>query len=850
MKNLLIITFLLLLSVTTGFADNIRPTRVDGICYSVNDDQMTARVIEAIHFNGEKIEYTGNIVIPDYIMPYSPEGKYKVIEIAPEAFLGCNKLNSITLGAYITSIGKGYFEGCSNLTSVSINSQDIFNSMWSSNFSLAEVFGSQVKGYIIGGGVTYITNNTFSGCSSLTTIQVAANNPNYDSRGNCNAIIETKSNTLIVGCTNTIIPNNVATIGEYAFDGSSGMTCITIPGSVTSVGERAFYNCSGLTSIYIHENVRAIGECAFQNCSSLEKIVVASGNLNYDSRNNCNAIIETSTNTLIAGCKNTIIPEGVTSIGKWVFCLCDGLTSVTIPESVTSIGEFAFECCSNLKDVYCSATNPPVAQHYIKFDMYYSGYADSFDSQTIGQATLHVPASAINAYKTTEPWSKFGTIVALSNTDTEVEINETNFPDENFRNWLLEQEYGTDGVLTEDEIAEVVTIEVNEKGIHSLKGIEYFTELIAIGCQNNQLTALDLSNNKALTWLNCSSNKLTTLDLSKNTKLTYLRCYQNQIKGAAMDILVESMPTILSYNTWYDGKMYAIYDENEQNEMTFTQVAVIKEKGWIPYACYDNEWEEYDGNDAPVIRGAINATNFPDKNFRNWLLEQEYGKDSFLTDEEIDGVTEMELYYMNIQSLKGIEYFTSLTSLGCDGNQLTELDLSMNNKLTILNCSDNQLTSLNVAGCTELIRILCYNNQLTELNVSGCTALNVLSCFQNQIKDEAMNALIESLPTVNEGSLLAIYNENEQNVMTALQVEKAKAKGWTVYAYTGIDDWGKMYWEEYAGSDPDGIKSLTPAFSKGEGDWYDLNGRKLAAPQKGINIIRHSDGTSRKVLVK
>ena len=316
-----------------------------------------------------------------------------------------------------------------------------------------------------------------------------------------------------------------------------------------------------------------------------------------------------------------------------------------------------------------------------------------------------------------------------------------------------------------------------------------------------------------------------------------------------MDILVGSLPTILSYNTWNDGKMFAIYDENEQNEMTFAQVAVIKEKGWIPYACYDNEWEEYDGNDAPVIRGAINATNFPDKNFRNWLLSQEYGKDKLLTEQEIESVTEMELYYKNIQSLKGIEYFTALTSLGCDGNQLTELDLSKNNKLTILNCSDNQLTSLNVAGCTELIRILCYNNKLTELNVSGCTALTVLSCYQNQIKDEAMDALIESLPTVNEGSLPAIYNENEQNVITALQVEKAKAKGWKVYAYTGVDDWGKMYWEEYAGIDSDSDRIVVPTLAE-KGVWYNLQGFKLSALQKGLNIIRMSDGTSRKELVR
>ena len=312
-----------------------------------------------------------------------------------------------------------------------------------------------------------------------------------------------------------------------------------------------------------------------------------------------------------------------------------------------------------------------------------------------------------------------------------------------------------------------------------------------------------------------------------------------------MDAFIESLPTVTNQG------LDIIYLEDEQNEMTVSQVAAAKAKGWSPWAYICDNWSvPYVGIDAVIDGITINSANFPDVNFRNWLHNQNYAADGVLTEEEITGVTEMELYYTNIQNLKGIEYFTALTSLDCSGNQLTELDLSKNTRLKILNCSDNQLHSLNVSGCTELIRLLCYNNKLTELNVSGCTALTILGCYQNQIKDEAMDALIESLPTVTEGQMPVIYNENEQNVITILQVEKAKAKGWTVYAYTGIDDWGKMYWEEYAGSDPDGIKSLTPALSKGEGDWYDLNGRKLAAPQKGVNIIRYSDGITRKVLVK
>ena len=230
----------------------------------------------------------------------------------------------------------------------------------------------------------------------------------------------------------------------------------------------------------------------------------------------------------------------------------------------------------------------------------------------------------------------------------DVEINETNFPDENFRAWILEQDFGADGVLTDEEIAGITSIFVQEKQIQSLKGIEYFTAMTRLICNYNQLTSLDVSNNTALTSLLCNVNQLTSLNISNNNVLEHLNCsrnqltslnlsgfsvleelrctnnkltsievsgcdelkeiycYSNQIKGEAMDLLIEGLPITPGWG------LLAIIDlEDEQNVMTKAQVAAAKAKGWCPKYKYGtfssgaNAWTDYDGSDeAPVVNFA------------------------------------------------------------------------------------------------------------------------------------------------------------------------------------------------------------------------------------------------------
>ena len=175
--------------------------------------------------------------------------------------------------------------------------------------SLAFYSCSELTSIDLPNSITEIGQQAFGRCPGLTSIVVESGNPRYDSRNNCNAIIETASNTLIVGCKNTTIPNSVTAIGNFAFEGCTGLTSIEIPNSVTSIGWYAFYSCEGLTGIDIPNSVTDVGVGAFDWCTGLASIVVESSNPRYESRNNCNAIIETAFNELIVGCNNTTIPN-------------------------------------------------------------------------------------------------------------------------------------------------------------------------------------------------------------------------------------------------------------------------------------------------------------------------------------------------------------------------------------------------------------------------------------------------------------------------------------------------------------------------------------------------------------
>ncbi|MBR1883931.1 MAG: leucine-rich repeat protein, partial [Clostridia bacterium] len=247
-----------------------------------------------------------------------------ITSIAREMFYNCSSLVNITITSNVTTINDGAFRNCTSLTSINIPSKvtTIGDTAFWDCTGLTSIS--------LPAGVTSI-GRAFSGCSGLTNITVASGNTVYNDGNGSNCIIQTSNNTLLKGCSSTVIPNTVTSIGSQAFSNCSGLTSISIPSSVTSIGSSAFSNCSGLTSI-----------------------TVVSGNTVYNDGNGSNCIIETLNNKLILGCQNTVIPNSVTSIGSVAF---SGLTSISIPSSITSIENSAFSYCSSIINILVDKNN-------------------------------------------------------------------------------------------------------------------------------------------------------------------------------------------------------------------------------------------------------------------------------------------------------------------------------------------------------------------------------------------------------------------------------------------------------------------------------------------------------------
>ena len=325
------------------------------------------------------------------------EGNSQLTSIGEHAFDNCSSLETITIPSSVTNIGSCAFQNCISLDSVIFEGNSQLTSIEEGAFWHC----SSLTSILIPSSVTSIAGPILYGCSSLTNIIVDENGV-YDSRDNCNALIETSTNTLLSGCKTTIIPSSVTSIGEYAFSGCVDLTSIIFEGNsqLRSIGDNAFSGCDGLKSIEIPNSVTTIDKEAFSYCSSLETVTIPKSvtSLGRSVFSYCNKL------TKIIFEENSQLR----SIGPNAFTFCKSLKSIEIPTSVTTIDNYAFSYCSNLETITIPKSLKKIAENAFSnckklTSVFYVGLSTDWDSISIGNGNKPLTSATKYYYSETEP---------------------------------------------------------------------------------------------------------------------------------------------------------------------------------------------------------------------------------------------------------------------------------------------------------------------------------------------------------------------------------------------------------------------------------------------------------------
>ena len=375
--------FTLMALMVLALSANAVTFTVDGICYQTASGGVNV-VKESSGFDN----YAGltNVVIPS-VVGYNGHN-YQVVRIADQAFSFAENLESIEIPNTITTIGAGAFYHCSSLTSITIPNSvtSIGNSAISGCANLLSVnISSSVKS---------IGTNNLKECPMLEQIWVDPENTVYDSRENCNALIKTSTNELLMGCNTSFIPSTVESIADHAFYNFDGLKTITLPASVTKIGYQAFRDCDGLERVAINGQLSSFGAHAFEGCSSLHDVQLCEG-IQYISLNcfeSCNSL------------KTINIPESVNVIDSCAFLYCTNLESVNLGENIQRIGGKAFMSCSSLTSIHS----------YIQMPQNVSCGSRVFDGVDKSLCMLFVPDGTVSLYQARSPWKDFINIVENS----------------------------------------------------------------------------------------------------------------------------------------------------------------------------------------------------------------------------------------------------------------------------------------------------------------------------------------------------------------------------------------------------------------------------------------------------
>ena len=815
---------------------------------------------------------TGTGEIPDYgsssnLSPFNNRKEIKsaivgegITKIGQYCFDGCENLTSVQLPSTLKTIEHHAFRKC-NFKDNSIQLPEGLETI--ETYGLGECYldritlpstlkkiGSNafdnnfITSVVIPKSVTQIGEDPFYGANDIAEISVEEGNEVYDSRNNCNAIIETSSNKLIVGCKNTVIPNTVKTIGSSAFSTSHYLTAIDIPNSVESIEYDAFYFCERLSSISLPENLKTIGNEAFYSCQGLTKVTMGNNveSIGNEAFKNCYKLQEITIPASVRSigeeafsndsCLTSInIPEGITAIEKNTFKNCKSLTNITIPASVTTIKDGAFANCNNLAKINVLCPTPPTLG------------TNAFEGIAT-EVTLQIPIGKYSEYTKNEQWQIFNatdylrlcaSIKDIKDGLTEVKYyySKTTLPKEGWNDYILNNE---EIKIEQSELSEkiqklpgskdpfaadITSIEFDKsmqecfhpttlkqmlnggKNIKSIKGLEYLntdavTDMSQMFADCQSLTSLDLS----------------TFDTKNVTTMSYM--FKNCT--ALKDIYVSDK---------------FVVDNVTPNYNLFEGLTLLK-NGTKDLANYEyGNFQKKVGTLGGEPIGAIGS------NLYIANLELEDGKDFVLT----------ETNNVKVGAAKYTRTMSSTWGTLC-------LPYSINVNAETNNCKYYSIKSMNNEGITleELTTVpaatpvlFCLNNTTSATaNISGEGNIEanakeekgLVGTFTTQIvPDDAYFISKDAF------RLAGAYKGNGTNGV--------KVGAYRAYLkLIGIDeDGGYAKLLNIMVGETTAIDGVQTNDNNSNAEYYDITGKRLAGLQKGLNIVKMG-GVTKKVIVK